>query len=89
MLFSQLLALSLALSPSVVSAALFPENTLVKMLDHKGFKNAMKENVCMLCFLVILWLFHLLIISLVREDDFYGRVRSTLVWALSENGTRI
>ena len=45
MLFNQLLALSLAISPSLVSAAIFPENTLVKMLDHKGFKNAMKENV--------------------------------------------
>lgn len=48
MLFTQLLALSLALSPNVVTAALFPENTLVKMIDHKGFKNAMKENVRML-----------------------------------------
>lgn len=45
MLLSQLLALSLALSPNMVSAAIFPDNTLVKMIDHKGFKNALKENV--------------------------------------------
>ena len=41
-----LLALSLAIAPNLVSAALFPENTLVKMIDHKGFKNALKQNVC-------------------------------------------
>ena len=39
------LAVSLALTPSLASAALFPENTLVKQLDAKGFKAAMKENV--------------------------------------------
>ena len=46
MKLSQLFVLSLAVTPSVVSAALFPEVSLVKMIDHKGFKQAMKQNVC-------------------------------------------
>jgi protein disulfide-isomerase A6 len=41
----QLLALTLALAPSLASAAIFPSNTHVKMLDMKGFKKAMKTNV--------------------------------------------
>lgn len=41
----QLLALTLALAPSLTSAAIFPPNTQVKMLDVKGFKKAMKMNV--------------------------------------------
>lgn len=40
-----LLALTLALTPSLASAALFPKDTLVKMLDAKEFKKVMKENV--------------------------------------------
>jgi protein disulfide-isomerase A6 len=46
----QLLALTLALAPSLVSAAIFPADSLVKILDAKGFKNALKENVCRLVF---------------------------------------
>jgi len=45
MLLPQLLAVTLALSPSLVSAAIFPSNTLVKLIDEKGFRKAMKENV--------------------------------------------
>ena len=40
-----LLALTLALTPSLASAALFPKDTLVKMIDAKEFKKVMKENV--------------------------------------------
>lgn len=46
MLLPQLLTLTLALAPALVSAALFPKESLVKMIDAKGFKKAMKENVC-------------------------------------------
>ena len=42
------LAVTLALTPSLASAALFPSNTLVKQIDAKGFKAAMKENVRLL-----------------------------------------
>ncbi|THH11515.1 hypothetical protein EW146_g8015 [Bondarzewia mesenterica] len=41
----QLLALSLAIAPSLVSAGLFPKDSLVKHLDAKGFRQALKENV--------------------------------------------
>jgi protein disulfide-isomerase A6 len=40
------LTLALALSSSDVSAALYPKNSLVKMIDQRGFRNALKENVC-------------------------------------------
>jgi protein disulfide-isomerase A6 len=41
-----LLAVVLALSSSFVSAALYPKDSLVKMIDQRGFRNAMKDNVC-------------------------------------------
>ena len=44
--YFHLLALTLALVPSYVSAAMYPKDSLVKMIDARGFKNAMKENVC-------------------------------------------
>jgi protein disulfide-isomerase A6 len=43
--YLHLLTLTLALVPSYVSAALYPKNSQVKMIDARGFKNAMKENV--------------------------------------------
>lgn len=46
MLLPQLLALTVALAPTLVSAALFPKDSLVKMIDAKQFKKVMKENVC-------------------------------------------
>ena len=46
MVLPKLLALSLVVAPSFVQGAIFPEGSLVKMIDHKGFKTAMKENVC-------------------------------------------
>ena len=54
MLLSQWLAVTVALAsaPNFVSAALFPKDSLVKMIDAKGFKKAMKENVRRYCLLV-------------------------------------
>jgi protein disulfide-isomerase A6 len=40
-----LLVLTLTLASSLVSAALYPKDSLVKMVDTKGFRNALKENV--------------------------------------------
>jgi protein disulfide-isomerase A6 len=40
-----LVALTLTLAPSLVSAGMFPKDSLVQMLDHKTFKTAMKKNV--------------------------------------------
>src|ERR1700722_9386695 len=45
MLLCQILALTLALAPSLASAAIFPKDTRVKMLDTRGFKRVMKKNV--------------------------------------------
>lgn len=45
MLSPQLLALAFAMTPSLVSAALFPPDSLVKMIDAQGFKKVMKANV--------------------------------------------
>ena len=45
MLLPQLLALTLALAPAFVSAALFPKDSMVKQVDAKGFKKMLKENV--------------------------------------------
>jgi protein disulfide-isomerase A6 len=44
-MFSSRLLLSLVFVPAFVSAAIFPPDSLVKMLDAKGFKKAMKANV--------------------------------------------
>ncbi|KAF8240236.1 thioredoxin-like protein [Tricholoma matsutake] len=54
----QLLALTLALAPSLTSAAIFPPNTQVKMLDVKGFKKAMKMNVTSMVAFVAPWCGH-------------------------------
>ena len=39
------LALALGLAPSLASAAIFPKNSHVELLDVKGFHKAMKTNV--------------------------------------------
>lgn len=46
MLLPQIIAVTLALAPSLASAAIFPKDSQVKMIDAKGFKKAMKQNVC-------------------------------------------
>ena len=45
MLSPHILALAFVVAPSLVSAAIFPSDSLVKMIDSKGFKKAMKLNV--------------------------------------------
>ncbi|OCH87530.1 hypothetical protein OBBRIDRAFT_796133 [Obba rivulosa] len=50
--------LSAALTPSLVSAALFPKDSLVKVLDHKGFKKAMKDNATSVVAFVAPWCGH-------------------------------
>ena len=45
MLSTQLAALVLVMAPSLASAGMFPKDSLVKPLDHKTFKQAMKANV--------------------------------------------
>ncbi|KAF8728499.1 hypothetical protein AX14_006556 [Amanita brunnescens Koide BX004] len=44
MLARNIWVLALAIIPSLVSAALFPSNSMVKMLDEKAFRKAMKAN---------------------------------------------
>ena len=41
----KILALAFTMAPSLVFAALFPPDSLVKMIDAKGFRKAMKANV--------------------------------------------
>ena len=45
-MLSNLLTGALLLTPTFVSAAIFPSGTLVKMIDAKEFNKALKENVC-------------------------------------------
>jgi protein disulfide-isomerase A6 len=45
MFLTQMLAFTLILAPSLASAAIFPKDSHVKMLDAEGFKRAMKKNV--------------------------------------------
>ncbi|KAF8159257.1 hypothetical protein B0H34DRAFT_841823 [Crassisporium funariophilum] len=58
MLSTHLLALTLVVAPSLVSAALFPKDSLVKMLDAKGFKKAMKVNETSVVAFVAPWCGH-------------------------------
>ncbi|TBU45416.1 hypothetical protein BD309DRAFT_956311 [Dichomitus squalens] len=51
-------ALAVALTPSLSSAAIFPKDTLVKMIDAKGFKDAMKANATSLVAFVAPWCGH-------------------------------
>ena len=45
MLSPQLFALAFVMAPPLVSAALFPSDSLVKVIDAKSFRKAMKTNV--------------------------------------------
>ncbi|KAN0128743.1 thioredoxin protein disulfide isomerase [Lactarius tabidus] len=56
--YLHLLTLTLALVPSYVSAALYPKNSQVKMIDARGFKNAMKENRTSVVAFVASWCGH-------------------------------
>jgi len=57
-MLTQLLLLTFALAPSLVSGALFPPDSLVKQLDGKGFKKAMKENRTSIVAFVAPWCGH-------------------------------
>jgi len=57
-MFSPRLSLSLVFVPAFVSAAIFPPDSLVKMLDAKGFKKAMKANQTSLVAFVAPWCGH-------------------------------
>ncbi|KIM90274.1 hypothetical protein PILCRDRAFT_812003 [Piloderma croceum F 1598] len=54
----QIFALTLVLAPSLVSAAIFPKDTHVKMLDAKSFKRAMKKNETSVVAFVAPWCGH-------------------------------
>ncbi|KAF8075257.1 hypothetical protein FPV67DRAFT_1575701 [Lyophyllum atratum] len=60
MLFSpaQFATIALALAPSLVSGAIFPKDSLVKMLNPKTFKQAMKTNETSLVAFVAPWCGH-------------------------------
>ncbi|KAF4611304.1 hypothetical protein D9613_007263 [Agrocybe pediades] len=58
MLPASILALTAILAPSLVSAGMFPKDSLVKMLDAKTFKTAMKANETSLVAFVAPWCGH-------------------------------
>jgi len=53
-----LLTLALALAPSLASAALYPKDSMVKMIDTRGFRNALKENRTSVVAFVASWCGH-------------------------------
>ncbi|KAJ7636158.1 thioredoxin-like protein [Mycena polygramma] len=57
-MFSSRLLLSLVLVPAFVSAGVFPPDSLVKMLDAKSFKKAMKANETSMVAFVAPWCGH-------------------------------
>ena len=75
MLSPKILTLAFALAPSLVSAALFPPDSLVKVIDAKGFKKAMKANVGPVDFS---WTRGMTLI--IYSGNKYGGFRCTLVW---------
>lgn len=75
MLSPQILALAFALAPSLVSAALFAPDSLVKVIDAKGFKKAMKANVGLVDFSSTRGM-----ILTIYSGNKYGGFCCTLVW---------
>jgi hypothetical protein len=75
MLSPKILTLAFALTPSLVSAALFPPDSLVKVIDAKGFKKAMKANVGLVDFT---WTRGMIIT--ICSGNKYGGFRCTVVW---------
>ncbi|TFK75049.1 hypothetical protein BDN72DRAFT_955384 [Pluteus cervinus] len=55
---SRLLALSLAAAPALVSAGIFPSDSLVKMVDAKDWKNIMDANQTSLVAFIAPWCGH-------------------------------
>ena len=76
MLSPQILALAFTLAPSLVSAGLFPSDSLVKVIDAKGFKKAMKANVGLVVDLS--WTQGMILI--IYSGNKYGGFLCTLVW---------
>jgi len=58
MLLPHFLTLTLALAPSLASAAIFPKDSHVKLLDPKGFKRVMKKNETCIVAFVAPWCGH-------------------------------
>ncbi|KAG6865658.1 hypothetical protein C0991_000577 [Blastosporella zonata] len=54
----QLAAIALVLAPSLASAAIFPKDSLVKMLDPKDFRKVMKANQTSMVAFVAPWCGH-------------------------------
>ncbi|KAI0630893.1 hypothetical protein C8Q77DRAFT_1219695 [Trametes polyzona] len=52
------LSIAIALTPSLASAALFPEDTVVQMLDAKDWKKVMKQNATAVVAFVAPWCGH-------------------------------
>lgn len=78
MLLPKLLAVALAASPAMVSAAIFPSNTQVKMIGPKGFREALKENVC----LYLEWFMVGEADCLLYVDHECCCIRRSLVWCM-------
>lgn len=79
MLLPPLLAATLALAPALVSAGLFPKDSLVKMIDAKQFKKVMKENVrCVHTHFVVIPYSSSAILA-----NKHRSVRSAMVWGMS------
>ena len=74
MLSPQILAFAFALAPSLVSAALFPPDSLVKVIDAKGFKKAMKANVGLVDSLGGM------VLKIIYLGNKHGGFCCTLVW---------
>ncbi|KAG5641875.1 hypothetical protein DXG03_004015 [Asterophora parasitica] len=55
---ASIVAIALALVPSLASAAIFPKDSLVKMLDPKGFKQVLKQDQTALVAFVAPWCGH-------------------------------
>ena len=65
----------LLLLPAIVSAAIFPPNTKVKMLDPKGFQRTMRSNVGELEYL-----FTVELIAFIQPENQRCCICRTLVW---------
>ncbi|KAI9447083.1 hypothetical protein BJY52DRAFT_1156639 [Lactarius psammicola] len=56
--YLHLLTLTLAFVPSFVSAAMYPKDSMVKMINTRGFRNALKENRTSVVAFVASWCGH-------------------------------
>lgn len=83
MFSSKLLAVfALALVPAAVEAAIFPKDTIVRMLDPKSFKQVMKRNESSLVAFVAPWC------GVSNVQNFPPHLSNDRL-ALSTDGTRV